>query len=71
MDRRVFGEFVGRRANAFGWTTGPEPHIARLSIGIGVVNAGIGTFHALVVKHDEDLPFVWWVADHAMIMVEN
>jgi hypothetical protein len=100
MDRRAFGEFVGPRGElasyAFGWTTGSESHVARLSIGIGVGNPGGGTFHAVVFKHEdghafsltdepfervpeggphltadqarahEDLPFVWWVADHVM-----
>jgi hypothetical protein len=100
MDRRAFGEFVGPRGElasyAFGWTTGSEPHVARLSIGIGVGNPGGGTFHAVVFEHEdghafslidepfeqvpqggpdltadqarahEDLPFVWWVADHVM-----
>ena len=81
---------------AFGWTTGSEPHVARLSIGIGAGNPGGGTFHAVVFEHEdghafslidepfervpqggpdltadqarahEDLPFVWWVADHVM-----
>lgn len=100
MDRRAFGEFVGPRGElasyAFGWTTGSDPHIARLSIGIGAGNPGGGTFHAVIFAHEnghafslvdepfeqvpqggphlsadqsrahEDLPFVWWVADHAM-----
>jgi hypothetical protein len=100
MDRRAFGEFVGPRGElasyAFGWTTGSEPHVAALSIGIGLGNPGGGTFHAVVFEHDdghafslsdepfehvpqggpdltadqarahEDLPFVWWVADHVM-----
>jgi hypothetical protein len=42
--RRAFGEFVGPGGElasyAFGWTAGAEPHVARLSIGIG---AGLGT----------------------------
>ena len=100
MDRRAFGEFVGPRGElasyAFGWRTGAEPHVARLSIGIGAGNPGGGTFHAVVFDHGdghafslidepfervpqggpdltadrarahEDLPFVWWVADHIM-----
>ena len=100
IDRRAFGEFVGPRGElasyAFGWTTGSDPHIARLSIGIGAGNPGGGTFHAVIFKHEdghaysladepfervpqggpdlnadqarahEDLPFVWWVADHVM-----
>ena len=100
MDRRAFGEFVGPQGElasyAFGWSTGAEPHVARLSIGIGAGNPGGGTFHAVVFDHGdghafslidepfervpqggpdltadqarahEDLPFVWWVADHIM-----
>jgi hypothetical protein len=100
MNRRGFGEFVGPRGElasyAFGWTTGSDPHVARLSIGIGVGNPDGGTFHAVVFEHEdsyafsltdepfehvpqggpdltadqarahEDLPFVWWVADHIM-----
>ncbi|MEU4779997.1 hypothetical protein [Micromonospora sp. NPDC023633] len=100
MDRRAFGEFVGPRGElasyAFGWTTRSQPHVARLSIGIGAGNPGGGTFHAVVFQHQdghafslidepfervpqggpdltadqarshEDLPFVWWVADHVM-----
>lgn len=52
MDRRAFGEFVGPGGElasyAFGWTTGAQPHVARLSIGIGAGNPGGGTFHAVV-----------------------
>ncbi len=100
MLRRAFGEFIGPRGElasyAFGWTSGSEPHVGRLSIGIGVGNPGGGTFHAVVFNHQdghafslidepfeqvpqggpdltaeqarahEDLPFVWWVADHVM-----
>jgi hypothetical protein len=99
-DRRAFGEFVGPQGElasyAFGWITGSDPHVARLSIGIGVGNPGGGTFHAMVFENDdetafsltdqpfervpqggpdltadqarahEDLPFVWWVAEHVM-----
>lgn len=56
VDRRAFGEFVGPRGElasyAFGWTTGADPHVARLSIGIGVGNPGGGTFHAVVFRHE-------------------
>lgn len=56
MDRRAFGEFVGPRGElasyAFGWTTGSDPHVARLSIGIGAGNPGGGTFHAVVFDHE-------------------
>jgi len=47
MDRRAFGEFVGPRGElasyALGWTTGSDPHVARLSVGIGAGNPGGGT----------------------------
>ena len=56
MDRRAFGEFVGPRGElasyAFGWTTGSQPHVARLSVGIGVGNPGGGTFHAVAHNHE-------------------
>ncbi len=56
MDRRAFGEFVGPGGElasyAFGWTTGADPHVARLSIGIGAGNPGGGTFHAVVFAHE-------------------
>lgn len=61
MDRRAFGEFVGPRGElasyAFGWTTGSEPHVARLSIGIGAGNPGGGTFHAVVFQHQDGQAF--------------
>jgi hypothetical protein len=61
MDRRAFGEFVGPGGElasyAFGWTTGSEPHIARLSIGIGAGNPGGGTFHAVVFEHEDGHAF--------------
>jgi hypothetical protein len=68
VDRRAFGEFVSHRGElasyAFGWTTGSEPHCARLSIGIGAGNPGGGTFHAVVFEHEDghafsltDVPF--------------
>jgi len=67
-DRRAFGEFIGPRGElasyAFGWTTGADPHVARLSIGIGAGNPGGATFHAVVHAHEDsyafglsDLPF--------------
>lgn len=56
MDRRAFGEFVGPRGElascAFGWTTGSDPHVARLSVGIGAGNPGGGTFHAVIFEHE-------------------
>jgi hypothetical protein len=56
MDRRAFGEFVGPGGElasyAFGWTTGSDPHVARLSVGIGAGNPGGGTFHAVVFRHE-------------------
>lgn len=61
MDRRAFGEFVGPGGElasyAFGWTTASQPHLARLSIGIGAGNPGGGTFHAVVFKHQDGHAF--------------
>jgi hypothetical protein len=61
MDRRAFGEFVGPRGElasyAFGWTTGSQPHVARLSAGIGVGNPGGGTFHAVVFANEDGHAF--------------
>jgi len=61
MQRRAFGEFVGPRGElasyAFGWTTGSDPHVGRLSIGIGVGNPGGGTFHAVVFNHQDGYAF--------------
>jgi hypothetical protein len=52
MDRRAFGEFVGPHGElasyAFGWVTGSDPRVARLTVGIGAGNPGGGTFHAVV-----------------------
>jgi hypothetical protein len=57
MERRAFGEFVGPGGElasyAFGWTTGADPHVGRMSVGIGAGNPGGGTFHAFVVPHEE------------------
>lgn len=61
MDRRAFGEFLGPRGElasyAFGWTSGEDEHVGRLSVGIGVGNAGGGTFHASVLANDEGHAF--------------
>jgi hypothetical protein len=61
LDRRAFGEFIGPRGElasyAFGWTTGSELHVARLSIGIGVGNPGGGTFHAVMFEHEDGHAF--------------
>jgi hypothetical protein len=55
MDRRAFGEFVGPQGElasyAFGWTTGSDPHVAHLSVGIGAGNPGGGTFHAVIFRN--------------------
>ncbi|WP_069163773.1 hypothetical protein [Nocardia altamirensis] len=57
MDRRAFGEFVGPGGElasyAIGWTTGSDPHVGRLSVGIGAGNPGGGTFHAEVFCHED------------------
>jgi hypothetical protein len=61
VDRRAFGEFVGPHGElasyAFGWTTGSDPHIARLSIGIGAGNPGGGTFHAVIFANEDGHAF--------------
>jgi hypothetical protein len=61
VDRRAFGEFISHRGElasyAFGWTTGSEPHVARLSIGIGVGNPGGATFHAVASTHEDGPAF--------------
>jgi hypothetical protein len=61
INRRAFGEFVSHRGElasyAFGWATGSEPHVARLSIGIGVGNPDGGTFHAVVFSHEDGHAF--------------
>jgi hypothetical protein len=66
MDRRAFGEFEGVRGElasyAFGWVTGAEAHVARLTIGIGAGNPGGGTFHAVVVAHEDG---------HALALVDE
>jgi hypothetical protein len=50
-------ESVGPRGElasyALGWTTGSEPHVGRLSIGIGVGNPGGGTFHAVIFQRQD------------------
>ena len=60
-DRRAFGEFVGPRGElasyAFGWASGSDPHIARLSVGIGAGNPGGGTFHAVILARDDTHAF--------------
>src|SRR5689334_22734903 len=57
MDRRAFGEFMSPRGElasyAFGWVTGADPHVARVSIGIGVGNPGGGTFHAVIFVNED------------------
>ncbi|MFC3455747.1 hypothetical protein [Amycolatopsis speibonae] len=56
MDWRAFGEFVGPQGElasyALGWTTGADPHVAHLSVGIGAGNPGGGTFHAVIFEND-------------------
>lgn len=56
MTRRAFGEFIGPHGElasyALGWTTGSDPHVARLSVGIGAGNPGGGTFHAVIFEKD-------------------
>ncbi|MFI7218047.1 hypothetical protein [Micromonospora maritima] len=61
MDRRAFGEFVGPGGElasyAFGWVTGSDPHVARLSVGIGAGNPGGGTFHAVIRRYEDGHAF--------------
>jgi hypothetical protein len=61
MGRRAFGEFIGPRGElasyALGWTTGSDPHVARLSVGIGAGNPGGGTFHAVIFKNGDGYAF--------------
>lgn len=61
MDRRAFGEFVGPGGElasyAFGWTTGTDQHIARLTVGIGAGNPGGGTFHAIIFVNEDGRAF--------------
>ncbi len=61
MDRRAFGEFVGIRGElasyAIGWTTGADPHIAHMTIGIGAGNPGGATFHAILFPSDDGYGF--------------
>jgi len=61
MDRRAFGEFVGLQGElasyVFGWTTGADPHVAHMSIGIGVGNPGGGTFHAELFPNEDGHAF--------------
>jgi hypothetical protein len=56
-ERRAFGEFVGPRGElasyAFGWATDVDPPFGRMTLGIGAGNPGGGTFHAVVLPHDE------------------
>jgi len=58
MDRRAFGEFVSGRGEmasyAIGWTTGAEPRVAHMTIGIGAGNPGGATFHAVLFPDDDD-----------------
>jgi uncharacterized protein YfiM (DUF2279 family) len=55
LEHRAFGEFVGPRGElasyALGWSADADPHVARLSVGIGAGNAYGGTFH-LVMERD-------------------
>ncbi|KZB84327.1 hypothetical protein AVL48_33530 [Amycolatopsis regifaucium] len=61
MDRRAFGEFIGPQGElasyAFGWTAGSDPHVARLTVGIGAGNSGGGTFHAVIFEHEDGQAF--------------
>jgi hypothetical protein len=56
MERRAFGEFVSHRGEmasyAFGWATDADPHVGRLTVGIGAGNPGGATFHTVVHAHE-------------------
>lgn len=56
-ERKAFGEFVGPRGElasyAFGWTTGGDESIGRLTVGIGAGNPGGGSFHVAIFAHDD------------------
>lgn len=73
MDRRAFGEFVGVEGEmasyAFGWTTDADPHVAHMSIGIGIGNPGGGTFHAELFANDEGHGFR--LVDHPFEAVDQ
>ena len=55
-ERRAFGEIESRHGElasyAFGWTSGHEDEVARMTIGMGVGNEGGGSFHMEVVLAD-------------------
>ena len=57
MERRAFGEFESERGElasyAIGWATDADPHVGRITIGIGAGNPGGATFHAIVVPHED------------------
>jgi hypothetical protein len=57
LERRAFGESESERGElasyAFGWTTGHEDRLGRLTIGIGAGNEGGGSFHAVVRSGEE------------------
>ncbi|WP_278263893.1 hypothetical protein [Nocardia sp. AG03] len=61
MDRRAFGEFIGPQGElasyAIGWTTGADPHAARVTVGIGAGNPGGATFHAVVFAHEDSYAY--------------
>ena len=61
MERRAFGEFVSHRGElasyAFGWATDADPHVGRLTVGIGAGNPGGATFHAVIVPDGDSWGF--------------
>ncbi len=61
IDRRAFGELVGRGGElasyALGWATNADPHVGRLTVGIGAGNPAGGTFHAVVFAHEGSYAF--------------
>lgn len=61
VDRRAFGEFVGPQGEmasyAIGWTTGADPHVARMTVGIGAGHPEGGTFHAVVFDQTDSYAY--------------
>jgi hypothetical protein len=58
MEHRAFGEFEAPRGElasyAFGWTSGHEQQIGRMTIGIGAGNPGGASFHLEVGKAEDE-----------------
>ena len=61
LERRAFGECESERGElasyAFGWTSGHQDRVARITIGIGAGNEGGGSFHAEIRVHEDGHAF--------------